>query len=63
MTVKYDITVDDAGAYTQPWTSSFNLRWENGTELFEYVCQEANYAGTLMLGKEKSIDRTSNIVP
>jgi hypothetical protein len=63
LTIKYEVSVDDPGAYTRPWTSNFLLRWENGTELFEYVCQEANYAGTLMLGKEKSIDRTSNIVP
>ena len=63
LTIKYEVTVDDPGAYTRLWTSSFSLRWENGTELFEYVCQEANYAGTLMVGKEKSIDRTSNIVP
>ena len=26
------------------------LRWESGTELFEYVCQQSNYAGSLMLG-------------
>jgi hypothetical protein len=62
-TIKYEVTVDDPGAYTAPWKSAFNLRWEPGTELFEYVCQEANYAPTLMVGDKKSVDRTSSIVP
>ena len=57
------MTVDDPGAYTAPWTGGFNLRWEEGTELFEYVCQQANYAPELMVGAAKSVDRTSAIVP
>jgi hypothetical protein len=61
--VRYEVTVDDPGAYTAPWTSQFNLRWENGTELFEYVCQQANYAHELMVGDKTTVDRTSNIVP
>jgi hypothetical protein len=42
------------------------MRWEEGTELFEYVCQEQNYAGTLMVGasvSEGTVDRTSPFVP
>ena len=62
-TIKYEVTVDDPGAYTAPWKSEFNLGWEAGTELFEYVCQEANYAHTLMVGDKTSVDRTSTIVP
>jgi hypothetical protein len=62
-TIKYELTVDDPGAYTATWSTGFNLRWEEGTELFEYVCQQANYAPELMVGAEKSIDRTSTIVP
>lgn len=63
-TMRYEITVDDPGAYTAPWTTDFNLAWEDGTELYEYVCQEANYATDLMVGqKAKSVDRTSPIVP
>src|SRR5580704_11775355 len=62
-TMKYEVTVDDPGAYTAPFKSGMNLRWEAGTELFEYVCQQANYAHTLMVGQEKSVDRTSTIVP
>jgi hypothetical protein len=62
-TTKYEVTIDDMGAYTAPWTAGFQLRWEQGTELFEYVCQENNFASTLMLGSQQSVDRSSTIVP
>jgi hypothetical protein len=62
-TIRYEVTVDDPDTYTAPWTSEFKLGWEAGTELFEYVCQEANYAHTLMVGDKTSVDRTSTIVP
>ena len=62
--LEYMITVDDPGAYTGPWTGWFNAQWEEGTELFEYICQQANYAHELMVGGEAdSIDRSSTIVP
>ena len=62
-TMHYETLVDDPGAYTKQWSNSFDLRWENGTELFEYVCQQMNYAPTLMVGAGKSVDRTTPIVP
>ena len=62
-TIQYELTVDDPAVYTAPWTARFNLFWEQGTELFEYVCQEANYAHDLMLGTYKSVDRTTPVVP
>ena len=63
-TIEYRLTIDDPGAYTAPWTGGFDLNWEEGTELFEYICQEANYAHELMVGGEaSSIDRSSPIVP
>jgi hypothetical protein len=63
-TIAYEITVDDPGAYTGPWTGGFNLQWDAGIELFEYVCQQANYAHELMVGGERSsVDRSSPIVP
>ena len=62
--IDYEITVDDPGAYTGPWTGAFQLQWSEGTELFEYICQQANYAHELMVGGEReSVDRTSPIVP
>ena len=62
-TIHYETLVDDPGAYTKPWSNAFDLRWEAGTELFEYVCQQMNYAPTLMVGAGKSVDRTTPIVP
>ena len=53
--------MDDRGAYTAPWSGTFNLRWEPGTELFEYVCQQANYASELMVGERTSVDRKTDI--
>ena len=62
-TIHYETLVDDPGAYTKRWSNQFDLRWEAGTELFEYVCQQMNYAPNLMVGAAKSVDRTSAIVP
>jgi hypothetical protein len=61
--MQYELTVDDPGAYTKPFTGKSTLRWEAGTELYEYVCQEENYAFTLMVGQGTSVDRSSPFVP
>jgi len=62
-TMRYELTIDDPGAYTAPFTGTSNLRWQNGTELFEYICQQQNEAHTLMVGSGTSVDRSSLIVP
>jgi len=49
-TMSYEITIDDPGAYTQPFSGRFDLRLDADHALFEYMCQESNYAGDLMLG-------------
>jgi len=49
-TLKYEITVDDPGAYTAPWSSGFYMRWAPG-ESFEFVCQENNQAPELVIGE------------
>jgi len=63
--MKYQITFDDPGAYTKPWTASFGLHWEKGTELYEYICQDANEAGQLLVGEggDKPLHRVSRITP
>ena len=61
--IKYEVTINDSGAYTAPWNTGFTLRWSPGQELFEYVCQDNNHAPELMLGSEKFVDRSSRIVP
>jgi hypothetical protein len=62
-TLKYEVTVDDPGAYTAPWTSGLLLRWNPSQELFEYVCQDNNLAPQLMVGASEAIDLRSEIVP
>jgi hypothetical protein len=62
-TMKYEITIDDPGAYTSIWSAGFQLGWEQGQELFEYVCQDNNFAATLMVGSQEYIDRASLIIP
>jgi hypothetical protein len=62
-TMRYELTLEDPGAYTAPITGRANLVWEPDTELFEYVCQESNYAPTLMVGEHTTVDRSSAFVP
>jgi len=62
-TLKYEITVDDPGAYTAPWTTGYTKRWNPQSEPFEYVCQENNYAPHLMIGVAGGERRTSLVVP
>jgi hypothetical protein len=39
-TLRYDVTVDDQGAYTRPWSSSWTLRWVTGEDMPRHLCQE-----------------------
>jgi len=62
-TIKYEVTIDDPDVYTAPWTGGLTLRWEDGTELFEYMCQQANYSSDLMVGSPDQSDPTPIAVP
>ena len=61
--MRYEFTVDDPGAYTKPYSGTLNIRASTGTELFEYVCQQANYAHELMVGQAESVSRSTPTVP
>ncbi len=41
-TLHYEATIDDPGAYTKPWTVAWDIPWQVGRELQEYICQENN---------------------
>ncbi len=41
-TLRYEATINDPGAYTRPWTVSWNIPWNATGELSEYICQENN---------------------
>ena len=39
-TLKYDVTIDDPGAYTKMWSGGWTLQWNPGEELPQYWCQD-----------------------
>ena len=39
-TLKYEVTIDDPGAYTRAWTASWTLQWIAGEELPAFYCQD-----------------------
>ena len=59
----YEYTVDDPAAYTAPWTKVSTISFRPGQELFEYICQDNNLGGELMVGGGEFVDRSSVIVP
>jgi hypothetical protein len=62
-TIRYEITIDDPGAYTAPWTSGFYMRWESGVESFEFVCQDNNQAPGLIVGDGTAVIEKPLYVP
>jgi hypothetical protein len=62
-TLKYEITVDDPGAYSGAWTSGYTKQWNPRADHFEYVCQDNNYGPQMMVGVTDGDARTSRIVP
>ncbi len=61
--MRYEFTVDDPGAYTKPFSGTVPIRASTGTDLFEYVCQQANYAHELMVGNAETVSRSTTTVP
>jgi hypothetical protein len=61
-TLTYEVTIEDPGTFTMPWKSSFNLNWSDGTEMWEYICQDNNLAPEIMVGNE-GVLRSQIIVP
>jgi hypothetical protein len=41
-TLRYEVTVDDPGTYTRPWSNGWTLQWVAGQEMEEYYCDEYN---------------------
>jgi hypothetical protein len=52
MTLKYEVTIDDPGAYSKPWSTSNTVRWRPGLKLMEYVCYENEKDADHMRGKK-----------
>lgn len=41
-TLRYEVTVDDPGAYTRPWTAQWDLHWVADDSSDEYFCDDNN---------------------
>jgi len=47
----YEATIEDPGAYSKPWTASWNILFHPGMEPLEYICQENNADLKHLVGK------------
>ena len=50
-TLKYEVTVDDPGTYTRPWTGGWTLQWIANQDIQEYFCDDSNRDPAHMAGK------------
>jgi hypothetical protein len=58
------VTIDDPGAYTKTWTANpYNITLQQNEELFEYICQDNNQGGELMVGTMSTVSRKTQFVP
>ena len=56
-TIEYRVTVDDKNVYTKPWTVEMPLTRDSKYQMFEYACQEGNYATPNILAGGRKADR------
>ncbi|MES2625231.1 MAG: hypothetical protein V4628_08125 [Pseudomonadota bacterium] len=60
----YRFVMTDPTAYEKPVEGNLKLVWREGEELFEYMCQQSNYATDLMVNEDaQAIGKASKIVP
>ena len=62
-TMAYVLTVEDPGAYTAIWSRTSQMTFRANSELFEYICQDNNFAPELLVGTQEKVDRSSVIIP
>jgi hypothetical protein len=61
--MNYEYTIEDPGAYTLSFSRSAAFTWRGGSELFEYICQDNNFAPELLVGTHTTVSRRSPFVP
>ena len=59
-TLKWEITVDDPGAWTKPWTAMIPLRHSNDA-IYEYACHEGNYGLRDILAGARADDKAAEL--
>jgi hypothetical protein len=57
-TLRYEVTVNDAGTWSRPWTVAFSIERDSGYAMYEYACHEGNYALPNMLSGSRAADRS-----
>ena len=57
-TIEYEVTIDDAGAFTAPWKVAMPLNRDVAYQIFEYACHEGNYGlvNSLSAGRAEDAD-------
>jgi hypothetical protein len=48
-TIRYEVTIDDPNTFTKPWKVSIPMTRDANYRIYEYACQEGNYAMTDIL--------------
>ncbi|HEX6896522.1 MAG TPA: hypothetical protein VF146_14685 [Bryobacteraceae bacterium] len=56
-TLTYQVTVEDPGMFTKPWTVSIPLERDENYRMFEYACHEGNQAVELILRGARAHDK------
>jgi hypothetical protein len=51
----FEVTIDDPGAYTKPFTLFGHSTLETGTEIIEYICNENNQDVIHITGKDSEL--------
>lgn len=64
-TMDYRFVMTDPLTYDAPVEGRLRLNWREGEELFEYVCQQSNYAGDLMVNEDtlQAVGNSNFIIP
>ena len=58
-TLLYQVTIDDPGTWTRPWTLQFPWKREANYGMFEYACHEGNYAMFNILNISRAAERAN----
>ncbi len=57
-TIEYQVTVNDPNVYTKPWTVRMPLTRDSKYQMFEYACEEGNYATPNILAGGRAQERS-----
>jgi hypothetical protein len=56
-TLQYQVTIDDPGTWSAPWTISFPWKRDQSYGMFEYACHEGNYAMFNILSGSRAAEK------